>query len=48
MYDNMMFIPYIESQSFLFRLQGVNEPNNENYPVLTVRYGEIWIDKSLR
>jgi peptide/nickel transport system substrate-binding protein len=48
MYDNMMFIPYIEQQAFLFRLQGVNEPNNEQYPVLTVRYSEIYLDKSLR
>jgi peptide/nickel transport system substrate-binding protein len=48
MYDNMMFIPYIEQQAFLFRLPGVTNPNSEDYPVLTTRYQEIWLDKSLK
>ena len=48
MYDDMMLIPYMEQQAFLFRHQGVNTPNAEDYPVLTTRYAEIYLDKSVR
>jgi ABC-type transport system substrate-binding protein len=48
MYDDMMIIPYLEQQAFSFRLQGVNEPNYQLYPILTPRYMEIYLDKSLR
>jgi ABC-type transport system substrate-binding protein len=48
MYDDMMIIPYMEQQAFLFRLPGVHNPRAEQFPVLTTLYSEIWIEKSLR
>jgi peptide/nickel transport system substrate-binding protein len=48
MYDNMMVIPYMEQKAFLFRLKGVHDETEGQYNVLTARYKDYWLDKSLR
>ena len=48
MYNDMMVIPYIEQKAFGFRLPGVNDPDWEKYPEMSVRYMDIFLDKSLR
>jgi hypothetical protein len=52
MYDDMMIIPYLEQNSYLFTPQGVHDDSNGMYSHIKEHsptyWGYVWLDKSLR
>jgi ABC-type transport system substrate-binding protein len=48
MNDDLMVVPYAEQMQAQFYLKGVNDPDSEEYPLISLQYKDIWLDPIAR